>query len=277
MRAGRLGTFVLIAAGAGCGTTRVTDTQRAASEMLLVSQAIDNAVGKLDMSALKGKTVFLDTQYLDGTVDKGYLISALRQHLLAHEALIQEERAKATYVVEARSGAIGTDKHSLLVGTPQMSLPTTLPGVPTAVPEIALVKNTNQRGVAKLAVFAYNRQTGRALWQSGLVDASSTLKDRWIFGAGPYSTGSIRRRGEFAGEELPRVPLPFVGKDEDVASVPQAPIPAAATHPHVWANADQPVVAVPAALLGGLMGGAATADPRFQPPPPLPPVVPAGR
>lgn len=282
MRVGRLGalTMVVAVAGAGCGTTRVTDTQRAASEMLLVSQAIDNAIGKLDMSALQGKTVYLDTQYLDGTVDKGYLISSLRQHLLGHGALIQEERTKATYVVEARSGAVGTDKHSLLVGTPQMSLPATLPGIPTAVPEIALIKNTNQRGVAKLAVFAYNRQTGRALWQSGLVDASSSLKDRWVFGAGPYSTGSIRQRSEFAGEELPRVPLPFVGSndsDEEAPTSPPLVTPVTASQPHVYANADQPIVTVPAAPIGGLMGGAATADPRFQPPLPPSPVVPAGR
>src|SRR4051794_18237729 len=101
---------------AGCGTTRMTDTQRAASEMLLVSQAIDNAVGELDFAPLDGKTVFLDVQYLDGTVDKGYLVSSLRQHLLAHGAMLMEERTKAQYVVEPRSGAIGTDKSSLLVG-----------------------------------------------------------------------------------------------------------------------------------------------------------------
>jgi hypothetical protein len=267
MRAGRVVVVAVVIGLTGCGTTRMTDTQRAASEMLLVSQAIDNAIGQLDLSALQGKTVFLDTQYLDGTVDKGYLISSLRQHLLAHGALIQEERGRAMYVVEPRSGAVGTDKHSLLVGTPQMSLPATLPGVPTTVPEIALIKNTNQRGVAKLAVFAYNRQTGRALWQSGLVDASSTLKDRWVFGAGPFSTGSIRRRGEFAGEEIPRVPLPFVGNDkaEETAAANPPITPASVTQPHVWVNADQPLVAMPTDALGGVAGAAAATDPRFAP------------
>src|SRR5262249_698258 len=61
----------------GCGTTRQTDTARAATEMMLVSKAIDQAVGQLDFSYLKGKTVFLDSQYLDTVVDKGYLISSL--------------------------------------------------------------------------------------------------------------------------------------------------------------------------------------------------------
>jgi len=202
-------SFVVALGILGCGTTRMTDTARAASEMLLVSQAVDRAVDSLDFSELQGKTVFLEVQYLEGTVDKGYLISSLRQHLLAHGALLQEERTKAIYVVEPRSGAVGTDKHSLLVGTPAMSLPAIIPGVPSAIPEIALVKRTDQKGVAKLSVFAYNRTTGRALWQSGPHEANSTLKDTWLFGAGPYSRGTIRREGEFAGESIPKVPQVF--------------------------------------------------------------------
>jgi len=199
-------TAVVALAAAGCGSTRMTDTQRAGSEMRLVSQAIDRAVIQLDFAELQGKTVFLDTQYLDGTVDKGYLISSIRQQLLAHGALLQEERPKATYVVEPRAGGVGTDKYSLLVGMPAMSLPALVPGVPSAIPEIALIKKSDQQGIAKIAVFAYNRVTGRALWQSDLVEASSNLKDTWFFGTGPYRRGSIQRDAEFAGESLPRIP-----------------------------------------------------------------------
>src|SRR5690348_1502436 len=53
----------------GCGTTRMTDTQRTATEQLLISNAIDQSVSRIDVSALAGKRVFLDAQYLDGTVD----------------------------------------------------------------------------------------------------------------------------------------------------------------------------------------------------------------
>ena len=214
-RKASFGLFVVLLGLIGCGTTRMTDTTRAASEMLLVSQAVDRAVESLDFSELQGKTVFLEVQYLDGTVDKGYLISSIREHLLAYGALIQEERGKATYVVEPRSGAVGTDKYSLLVGTPAMSLPAVVPGVPSAIPEIALVKRTDQKGVAKLSVFAYNRTTGRALWQTGPHEAISTLKDTWFFGAGPYSRGTIRREGEFAGESIPKIPQVFRVFPED--------------------------------------------------------------
>jgi hypothetical protein len=232
-RRGSLVPVTLLLAVTGCGTTRMTDTQRAATEMLLVSQAVDTAVAQIDCSALAGKEVYLDTQYLDGTVDKGYVISSLRQHLLAHGARLLEDRKQAKYVVEARSGAVGTDRNSLLFGTPQMSVPAVMVGMPTQIPEIALMKKTDMKGVAKLAVFAYNRQTGEAVWQSGLVDSRSTLKDWWVFGAGPFSSGSIKRRTELAGEELPRLPMPFTpnsGGDSDPRAKGKAADVTPATH-----------------------------------------------
>src|SRR5439155_10449112 len=107
----------------GCATTRMTDTARTATEQLLISNAVDQAVSQIDFRPLAGKTVFCDPQYLDGAVDRGYVISSLRQQLLAIGATLQDDRAKAEYVVEVRSGAIGTDRHSLLVGVPQMTVP----------------------------------------------------------------------------------------------------------------------------------------------------------
>lgn len=279
MRAGRvvLRSAVWLAAAVaatGCGTTRVTDTQRAASEMLLISAAVDSAVGQIDFSALDGKPVYLDVQYLDGVVDKGYVISALRQHLLAHGAMLQEKREDATYVVEPRAGGVGTDKSSLLIGTPQITLPAIAAvAVPvTSVPEIALVKKTDQKGVAKLAVFAYNRTTGRALWQSGLVEASSDLKDTWVFGAGPFSRGSIRKTTELAGEPLPALPpLPFVTPRDDPDGRPGL-LTQAVAEGRAWLNADapRPPEPVPFGILG-LTGPAAVVDRPLVPPRPADP------
>ena len=185
----------------------MTDSPRAATEMLLVSQAADNAVGQIDFSPMSGKTVYLDASGMDkDLLDKGYLVSLVRQCLLASGAMLQDEKTRAEYVVELRAGGLGTDRHSLLVGTPAVSLPSVLPGLPTSLPEIALVKNNDQRGVAKVAVFAYNRISGRALWQSGTVEAESRSKDTWVLGAGPFSRGSIRRRTELAGQPLPSIP-----------------------------------------------------------------------
>ncbi len=209
----RRALILLVLIASGCGTTRVTDTQRTATEQLLVSNAVDEAVNQMDFQVLANKPVFLDTQYLDNAVDRGYLISSLRQHLLASGCLLQDDRQKAMYVVEARAGGIGTDRHSLLFGVPQMNIPSFVPGQPSQIPEIPLAKKTDQKGVAKVAVFAYNRITGRPVWQSGIVQSASTSKDWWLFGAGPFQHGTIRERTEFAGQPI-AVPF-FAEKPEE--------------------------------------------------------------
>jgi hypothetical protein len=216
-------TAAALAAGIGCGTTRMTDTQRTATEQLLVSNAIDQVVSECDFSALTGKTVYLDTQYLDGTVDRGYLVSSLRHQLLASACSLQEDRNKAAYVVEVRCGGVGTDRHALLVGVPQMNVPAFVPGQPSQIPEIPLAKKTDQEGMAKVSVFAYNRQTGQLIWQSGVVKATSTSKDMWVLGAGPFQRGTIRDGTELAGE-----PLPVLG--EHKSSTPEPSPAVSVTH-----------------------------------------------
>ena len=220
-----------VACVAGCGTTRMTDTQRTATEQLLVSNAIDQAVSELDFRPLKGKTVFFDPQYLDGVVDRGYLVSSLRQHLLANGCLLQEDRARASFVVEVRSGGVGTNRHGLLIGVPQMSVPSLVPGQPSQIPEIPLAKKTDQEGIAKIAVFAYNRLTGQPLWQSGVVQAASTAKDTWFLGAGPFQQGTIRKGTEFAGEPLP---LPHFGSKEVGPVTAVVPVTSTALWPDVF-------------------------------------------
>jgi hypothetical protein len=240
----------------GCGTTRMTDSTRAATEMLLISQAADNAVAQIDFTPLAGKTVFLDANGIsDKEVDRGYVISLVRQQLVGAGALVYEEKARAEYVVDLRSGSLGTDRHSMLLGTPAVQLPSLMPGIPTSLPEIALMKKSDQRGVAKIAVFAYSRITGRALWQSGTVEAESRAKDTWVFGAGPFSRGSIRRRTELAGQPLPAIPTIFGG------SSPTGQYNTGPLGEQYFTNADAPPPpqAIPGSL-AGVTGLAAIAD-----------------
>ena len=139
--------LLLVILMTGCGTTRMTDSQRAATEMLLVSQAADNAVAQIDFSPLVGKTVYLDATGIEKEViDRGYLVSIVKQQLVAAGALLHEDKMRAEYIVDLRSGGLGTDRHSVLVGTPAVQLPSVLPGIPTNLPEIALVKKSDQRG-----------------------------------------------------------------------------------------------------------------------------------
>jgi hypothetical protein len=197
-----------VAVASGCGTTRWSDSKRTATEQLLISDAVERAVMQIDMRPLAGQTVFLDTTILDDVTDGKYLASALRHQLLASGCRLSAAEDAAEIVVEARAGAIGTDRNELLFGIPATSVE--VAGNGTSIPEMALFKRTDQRGVAEVNLFAYERASGRAVWQSGLARIDSNTRDRWMMGTGPFQDGDIHDRMEFAGE---RVILPWKRKE----------------------------------------------------------------
>src|SRR5215210_1770827 len=97
-----------------------------------------------------GVPVFLDTTHVTA-VDQGWVVSSLRQAMLAQGVLLRPKAEQAQWIVEARVGVYGTDSNSLLVGIPQLSVPPTFTGVPTGtIPEIPLIKKSDQQATSKL-------------------------------------------------------------------------------------------------------------------------------
>lgn len=207
-------SILVAAAATGCGTTSWSDTKRTATEQLLVSDAIERAIMKIDMSPLAGHRVFLDTTSLNAVDDKDYLTSTVRQHLLGSGGVLAEKREDAEIVLEARAGAIGTDRTSVLVGVPATSVE--FAGSGTIIPELALFKRSDQRAVAKINLFAYRRGTGQPLWQSGIANVATHARDRWVMGAGPFQDGRIHDKVEFAGEKINTLWAKTIADDEDV-------------------------------------------------------------
>ncbi len=191
---------------AGCGTMKTSNTSRTATEQLLVSDAIDRAITEIDFSVLAGKKIFLDVAPLPSGADSNYLASSIRQQVLACGALLMEERKSADYIVEVRSGAIGTDEHEVVYGIPEITTPTFVSSGSITIPEIALAKRKGQRANAKIAVFAYNRTTGLPLWQSGMHEKDSNVKNLWVLGGGPYRTGDIIEKPQLIDSSV-SVPL----------------------------------------------------------------------
>ena len=191
---------ILLAMLVGCGTTRMSDSKRTATEQLLVSQAIDRAVMRVDVRPLAGRKVFLETAFMDDVEDGKYLESALRHQLMASGCLLAKDRDSSDVVVEARAGAVGTDRSSVLLGIPATSV--TLKGNETSTPELVLAKRSEQRGVAKLSIYAYERESGQPVWQSGEEHVASHARDRWLFGAGPWQDGEIHDEPAFAGRAI---------------------------------------------------------------------------
>jgi hypothetical protein len=208
---------IAVAAASGCGTTRWTDTARTGTEQLLISDSVERAISEIDFSVMAGKNVYLETKYiatLPVTPDQNYIISTLRQQIIACGCQIKDKADDADYVIEARAGAIGTNRSDLLFGLPATQLPVSgfFPAAPSQIPEIPLAKRTAQQGVCKVAVFAYDRKSGYPVWQSGTRQVASKAKDTWILGTGPWQKGTIYDGTKFAGERLIAPPLPDLHK-----------------------------------------------------------------
>jgi hypothetical protein len=187
----------------GCGTVKTSGTARTATEQLLLTNAYDSALQKVDFRPLAGVPVFLDTANVSA-VDQGWVVSSLRQALLQQGVLLRQKPEQAQWVVEARVGTYGTDNYDWLVGIPQTTVPATLTGLPSGtIPEIPLIKKSDQRGVAKLAMFAYDRSSGQLVWSSGTMLAVATAKDVHVLGVGPIQSGTIRGGTDFVGIRLP--------------------------------------------------------------------------
>jgi hypothetical protein len=234
--------LVAVCTSLGCGTTRWTDTSRTATEQLLISDAVDRAISHFDFSLLAGREVYFDASYLAGVTDEKYIVSSLRQHLLASGCVLRETKEESEFVVEARSGGIGTDRSDVLVGVPAVQVPV-VPGMPlpSAIPELPLAKSTNQKAVAKLAVFAYNRRTGRPALQTGVDPVMSTAKNSWFFGAGPFKQGTLYERAPIAADKFD---IPIIGGSAETDDPLATAVPV--TDQAVFAEGFEPPPAAPA-------------------------------
>src|SRR6185312_14076992 len=123
-----LGAALVLAACAGCGTVKTSGTARTGTEQLLLTNAWDTALQKVDFRPLTGVPVFLDATNVSA-VDQGWIVSSLREALLTQGVLIREKREQAQFIVEARVGAYGTDDDNFLIGIPQTMIPPTVTGV----------------------------------------------------------------------------------------------------------------------------------------------------
>lgn len=209
--------ILLLVIASGCGTTK----SRLATEQLLMSDAVDHAIADIDFGAMSGQKVYFDSRYINnvkgvGFVNAEYIISSLRQQMLAADCRLQDDVDDADFIVEARVGALGTNGHEIVYGVPANNglsaaadfVPNS-PALP-AIPELALAKKDANLGAAKVAVFAYERESRRPVWQSGISKAKSTAEDFWFFGAGPFQRGNVYDGTQFAGS---RIRNPLVNED----------------------------------------------------------------
>ncbi|MBR4832942.1 MAG: hypothetical protein IKU86_01240 [Thermoguttaceae bacterium] len=172
----------------GCGTTKFSDTGRTATEQLLISSAMEDVVDEYDYSRLAGLKIHINIA--NSPTDAEYLKSLVRQQLAANGAFVRDSVDDADYVLEVAPGAVGTNRYELMYGIPETSIPAIGTLAATSIPEFALIKRTDQKAQVKLNMWAYNKTTGAIIWQSGVQTKSSNIRDRWVFGAGPFTDAS---------------------------------------------------------------------------------------
>lgn len=188
---------LLLAALGGCTSTiRTTDPPRTATEQFLLSQAAAEAVEQLNVDPLRGRSVHLDADYFAAS-EQAFVLGELRAKLLLSGVQLTT-RDESQIVLEVRSGGVGIDRSDFLLGVPSLVVNAgegqTEGGVtrtPFATPELAIIKNINQSGVASVAFVAYWTDTGELVARSGPHVGRTLREDWWFFGFGPRTIGDI--------------------------------------------------------------------------------------
>ena len=178
---------LLMCLSVGCATATTSNTARTSTEQLLVTNAVDQSLDKIDFRPFRGHSVFLNDKYAD-CVDKSYVIASVRHRILKSGARLVDSADKSDVTVELRTGAVGTTSSDSFIGVPEI----VLPGVVT-LPEVRLAERKKQSGTAKIGLVAYETTTGQALGTGGVTLAQSDDSNWFVAGAGPFRSGSVRQ------------------------------------------------------------------------------------
>lgn len=172
---------------AGCTHNQKSNTARTGMEQLLISNAIDRSLEKVDFRPLTDHTVYLEEKYAD-SVDKAYLVGSVRHRLMTAGARLVDKPEDAEIVIELRSGGVGTDASESFVGIPEI----TVPGMLT-LPEVRFIERSSQSGTAKIGLVAYDAKTRQILGPGGMALSRSTDHNWFVAGMGPFQEGSVKR------------------------------------------------------------------------------------
>ena len=244
----------------GCASTSSSDTSRTGMEQLLISDAVDKSLSKIDFRPLAGRHVFVDDQYLD-CCDKGYVVSGVRHRVVTAGGRLARDADSSDCVCEVRSGGVGTDRQETYVGMDGISFPS----MNVELPTVKLWNKDRQLATAKIGVMVYDTKTRVPLGPGGLSLARSDDSNTFLLGVGPWQGGAVKQsinNGVRSGRAVD--PLPYHVAVADPAAVPGSGVQLAAA-------AGEPGAAVQAGARSDVSPAeppAAPAVPAAEPPAP---------
>jgi hypothetical protein len=203
-----------IAGICGCAQMKTSTTARTGAEQLLISNSVDQALNKVDWTPFRGKSIFVEEKYID-CVDKAYVIGSVRHRVATAGGKLAAAADKSDIVLEVRSGGVGTDISDAFVGVPAV----TVPGFVT-LPDIRFVTHQLETGTAKIGLIAYDAKTRKVLGDGGTSLAKSDNSNWYVFGTGPYQTGTIPKevtRSTTGVDQFPRAEVPDLVSFRDAA------------------------------------------------------------
>ena len=170
----------------GCTNTSTSNTARTAKEQLLLSNAVDQSLDKVDFTPLSGQKVFVDDKYLE-CVDKNYVVGSVRHRVMRAGGALAAATDDADVIMELRSGGVGTDSTEMYVGVPSLPLPA---GMQT--PEIRFSERKSQFGYSKLGLVLFDAKTKAVLGDGGMSMAQSDDNNWFVLGMGPWQNGTLK-------------------------------------------------------------------------------------
>lgn len=203
----------------GCASTVTSNTARTAKEQMLLSDAVERSLSKVDFSPLRDQQVFVDEKYLE-CVDKPFVVGSVRHQVMRHGGRLVDAADGADVVMELRSGAVGTDTTESYLGTPEIALPGML-----TIPEIRLTERKTQFGYAKLGMVLYDARTRQVLGDGGMAMAESDDNNWYVFGVGPIQNGTLKENVKQAKSGTPgmhrrRVPTMVAFQSRPISGEP---------------------------------------------------------
>jgi hypothetical protein len=173
----------------GCAnfTTKITGSQRAGAEQLLLTGTSDRAVESIDFRPLSGAKVYLDTEQIKAE-DEGWVIFSLRRAMARHCVLLVEKK-EAQVIVEAAVGAYGTDEVDRQLTLPFLSTPIPTPFSTSGLSPQAISRKNRQDAIVKLALTAFDAKSHHLVWESGNILVAESLDRKYI------GDRNVERRG----------------------------------------------------------------------------------
>lgn len=181
----------------GCASTKTSNTARTAKEQMLLSNAVDQSLEKVDFTPLYDQKVFLQEKYLE-CVDKPYVVGSVRHRVLRAGGYVVDKPEDADIVMEVRSGGVGTDTNESFLGTPEIALPGML-----TIPEIRLAERKSQFGYAKIGLVLFDADSKKILGDGGVAMAESNDSNSFVMGIGPFQNGTLKSDVRSARESTP--------------------------------------------------------------------------